>query len=611
MRRSGTALSFLACGAIVALSTSSLASAGTHHLLSGLRVITPAGTQAEKVWAKNIVISEAGNYSLLIDELAASAPTSQLSAVLVSGATTVLRADNGVPTAETALNAGTYTLYVNYALPDTSPWVSVKGTLFKDGSPASVTIRNFVNEHQPDGERVVQYSLDREQFPLGPDNQASLRIVDLSEEPLVGLEAQVMDSTGVIATLNAAGNTAFKFANDATLLLHTRFGADLEQALLDVEIADQPLEHEGLVIIDRHETPAALSAFTTSQHQVAITNGQNVTVTLRGTDLGEAVDDVGVIVTTMSAANTYKFNTAELYNQTRTLSFAADNETLHIASAIKSGDMAVLATVRNQAGKILFEQVLAGDSVIRLGTFDNRTSQPLKATVTDLAFPVRFDHVTLAALNSNSGQEVVQLSTTEEQRQVQQTQVFSAGKYHLVGVGALPAGKNGTVSLAIESGATVLFEALNTLGENTIPAAAFTLDATSDVAVRLTDHQFPAAIDELSAAILKRDGLLASGNSLVKQQLVAGRYYVAVSAKSARPGLYHLQTDATDVSTTEPVPGDNEPPRNVDGSGSNGGGGGSMGWQLAAMVAGFSAFRRKYMQRKYVQHKNIASTRHH
>jgi hypothetical protein len=578
--------------ALVSFTIGSNVYAATHALVDSSAVVEPMSLTNQHMVVHDLVLGESGNFSLKIEETSQQNPAVHVSALLVSDAHTVLRSQDGVVSPSITLAAGTYKLYMHYTLPADLPWLTLEASVYNGGTIYDKVVSNVTNPTLPEGKRVVRIPLDRESFSLAAGNRASLHVSDFSDElsdiALSSLEVQVVDSHGLQVAMTGEGDSTFTFSEDATMLVYAEFADEQDEAILDIKIADRSVEGDGLVVVDRVAPGVDVNSDSTGQFKVAITPGKPVNVTLRGVDLGAETDDVSVLLTTLSAANTFKYETADLLDKTAIRRITADNETLYIASVVNSGDMAVIVKVSDETGKTLLEKVVTGDRLINLGSFTNPTPQDLNVTLTDFNFPLGFDTLAVAALSGNLAQSIPVIKTSSTQRQTLRTINLISGTYHMVALADLDNDASATLSLSVRRGEETLFETVNTLGANSIAAVPFSLNKTADVTIRLTDLEFPQGIDDSSVALFSGTGLVASGTGLIEKELVSGRYYVAVSARSDDYGVYHLSAQAVDKVEDPDTDGGEEPPRNVDGNG-GGGGGGSLNWGLLISLFGLLA----------------------
>ncbi len=575
------------CAALASFTIGSNVYAASHALVESSAVVEPMSVTNQHMVVQDIVLSEPGSFSLKIDETSQTFSAVQVSALLVSDAQTVLRSQDGVISPSVTLAAGTYQLFMHYSLPVDIPWITLEASVYNGGTISKRVVRNVTNDALSEGKRVVKIPLDRESFSLGADNRAVLHVSDFSDElsdiALSMLEVQVVDSHGLQVSTTGEGDTSFTFSEDATMLVYAEFADEQDEAILDIKISDRSVEGDGLVVVDRVAPDLDVNTDSPGQSKVTINSGKPVNITLRGIDLGDETDELSVLVTTLSAANTFKYATADLYNKTVTQRIVADNETLYVASVVDSGDMAVIVQVSDEAGKILLEKVVTGNRLINLGSFINPTPQDLNVTLTDFNFPLGFDSLVVAALSGESAQSVQLFETSPVQRQNQRTVNLLSGTYHLVALADLDADASATLSLSVKGTDKTFFETVNTFGANSIAALPFSLTKAAAVTIRLTDLEFPQAIDDSSVALFTGAGLVASGSQLIEKELVIGRYYVAVSARSSDYGVYHLSAQATDKIEGPDTDGGEEPPRNVDGNG-HGGGGGSLSQDLLIML---------------------------
>lgn len=448
-----------------------------------------------RVWEQDIVISENGTYSLLVDEAVDSPAAGELSAVLIAGDRAFIQAENGVLSTGIELLAGNYKLYVSYSVPSSVPSITVTSTVMK-GSSVYVT----------QTKELIRDSLD------------------------AGGESEELDQ------------------------------------------------------------------YQTNKLKIPVVPGEPIYVSLRGVNLGAAPDDMGVLVTTSSGAQTCKFKQSDFSdsNRAEVCTFSPDNDHIYIATYVDTGDMAVVVSVKTESEKLLTEQLLTGKQLVRLGEFTQDAPGQYVISLKDLQFPEAFNAVAVAAISADVTLSAESVAVSSTIKSVERTVDLGAGKYHVVAVTDLNETHSGTYSFSIMNGADSIYETVNTLGKHSIPPEPFKLDFASSIEVKLHDHEFPAKIDSLSVGIMTKDGMLPGGNSSVEHSLGAGQYYLTVAARSSRPGVYNLTATATDTTSVTP-PGEGEvPPRGVSGSGGKKGGGGSVGAFFLLALGALGVYRRKF-----------------
>lgn len=584
-------------GTLTGALMSTVAVSDTGTLVNVSKLVANDSGSAAGVWEQDIEISETGIYSLLVDEVAGSLAAGQLSAALVAGDRTYIRAEDGVASPGIALPVGRYKLYVSYSVPPTAPWITIKSTLAKDSTVYATQLNNIINDSLAEGDRVLQFDLEKDRFLPGTDVNTQLRIHNITPNALSRLDAQIIDSDGITSMPTNAVESEFTFDEDAVLLLHAHFAGDEQQALLNIELAGKAVGADELVTVLRNELPQELERYDTQQLKIPVVPGVPISVSLRGVNLGTAPDDMGVLVTTLAAEQTYRFTQSDFSDGSRAevRTFSPENDHLYVASYVEAGDMAVVVSIKTESGELLREELLTGKQIMKLGEFDKPSPGQYVISLKDLQFPVAFNAISVAAISADVALPAESVATSSAIKNIERTVTLGASKYHVVAVSDIDDAHSGTFSFSIMNGLDSAFETVNTLGKHSIPAEPFELAYASEIQVKLHDHEFPAKIDSLSVGLMTKDGMLPGGNSSVEHSLPAGKYYLAVAARSTRPGIYNLSASATDSASVTPTPGEGEvPPRGVAGSGGKKGGGGSVGAFFLLVLGAFSVYRRKF-----------------
>lgn len=419
--------------------------ADTGTLIDSVKSVESQTNKQERLFEQDIKITEAGIYQLQAVEVAGSKKTSQLSAVLVAGNQQLISSENGTLSNGVNLALGDYKLIVSHTMPSSASWVSIKSSLLHSGAELFPHLETFINKALTESEKVLRFDLKKDDFLPSNETGTMLSVLDLGTPVAASIFTQIVDANGVVVTQAGEGISPFTFDENAELLLYVQLADGANEAKINVQVAGQTVGTVGtddVISIKREQTPTELPP-DTQLLDIPVQLGTKVTVSLRGIDLGPADDDLGVLITTTpNATNTYKFTQNELLSGVQEEISVTDSDHLYIASYVKTGDMVVVATIKDEQGKVISEQLLAAEHLSdrsefkQIETFTLATASNVQLQLFDHQYPAKFDAMSVVLWN---GDGIIESGSTSVEQTLQKGRYYvavaakssHAGIYHL------------------------------------------------------------------------------------------------------------------------------------------------------------------------------------